>query len=113
MKYFSLYKTTFQIVFLAFTSLIIQAQTLEWDYGRNDYEIPFEEVDRHFIIHVPESYTGDEQIPIVFMFHGTSAQGHKFWLDSKWKELAEVENFIAVFPSSWKYPILPEETIKD
>lgn len=85
-------------------------QTLNWDFGRNDYEIPLENVDRHFIIHVPQTYTGNEPVPIVFMFHGTNAQGHSFWLDSKWKELAEVENFIAIFPSSWKYVITDEGT---
>ena len=60
----------------------IFCQSLDWDYGRNDYEIPLENVDRHFIVHVPQSYTGNEAVPIVFMFHGTSAQGHGFWVDS-------------------------------
>ena len=89
------------------------SQSLEWDYGRNDYEFPLEDVPRHFIVHIPASYTGEVAVPVVFMFHGTNAQGHSFWLDSKWKELAEVENFIAVFPSSWKYLITSDNKVKE
>ena len=38
--------------------------------------------------------------PVVFMLHGTSGDGLKFYNISGWKELGEDENFITVFPSS-------------
>lgn len=88
----------------------ISAQPLDWDYGRNDFEIPFENVDRHFIVHVPMSYNGDEPVPVVFIFHGTNGQGHTMWLNSKWQELCEAENFITVYPSSWKYVLSADGT---
>lgn len=38
--------------------------------------------------------------PLVFMLHGTSGDGEKFYNISGWKELGVRENFITVFPSS-------------
>ncbi|MFZ1255451.1 MAG: hypothetical protein WAR77_03820, partial [Saprospiraceae bacterium] len=38
--------------------------------------------------------------PVVFMLHGTSGDGEKFYNISGWKELGQAENFITVFPSS-------------
>jgi polyhydroxybutyrate depolymerase len=37
------------------------------------------------------------------MFHGSGGNGERFWKISQWKEKAEAENFIAVFPSSFHY----------
>ncbi|MGB3227756.1 MAG: T9SS type A sorting domain-containing protein [Saprospiraceae bacterium] len=38
--------------------------------------------------------------PVVFMLHGTSGDGEKYYHISGWKELGQTENFITVFPSS-------------
>lgn len=81
----------------------LSAQILEWQQGRNDYFISFEEVNRHFIVHVPQTYNEMDSVPIVFVFHGTTGDGERFWKISKWKELGEEEGFISVFPSSWHY----------
>jgi polyhydroxybutyrate depolymerase len=58
---------------------------------------------REYYVHVPLIYDGKTAVPVVFMFHGTSGDGEKFYNISGWKEKAERENFIAVFPSSWHY----------
>jgi polyhydroxybutyrate depolymerase len=65
-------------------------------------------VEREYFIHVPASYDGSTTVPLVFMLHGTSGDGETFYNAHGWKELAEKENFIAVFPSSMKYKIIDE-----
>lgn len=58
---------------------------------------------REYYVHVPLKYDGKTAVPLLFMFHGTSGDGEKFYNISGWKEKAEVENFISVYPSSWRY----------
>lgn len=55
---------------------------------------------REFIVYVPEGAAGATPVPVVFMFHGTSGDGEKFYNISYWKEKADIEGFIAVFPSA-------------
>ena len=62
-------------------------------------------ISREYYVHVPSSYTGNLPVPMVFMLHGTSGDGEKFYDSKGWKEVAEEENFIAVFPSSMRYKI--------
>lgn len=74
--------------------------------GRTDYSMPWEGVDRHFIVYLPQKYDKSRSTPVVFMFHGTTGNGDKMYRISKWKEMADREGFIAVFPSSWRYYIV-------
>jgi len=61
-----------------------------------------EGADRHFIVYQPTQVAG-KKVPVVFMFHGTSGNGEKFYRISGWKEEADREGFIAVFPSALRY----------
>ena len=70
--------------------------------GKWDCSINVEGVDRHFIVYQP-SQVSDNKFPVVFMFHGTSGNGEKFYNISGWKEKADREGFIAVFPSALRY----------
>ncbi len=100
----------FQIIlalsFAIFTQTL-QSQTLKsaqkWEIGRNDFRIEVENVNRHFIVSIPQNYTGKEAFPVVFMFHGTSGTGEKFYNISGWKEKGEQEGIITVFPTALKY----------
>ncbi len=58
---------------------------------------------RESIIVLPSTPPPSGGYPVVFMLHGTSGDGLKFYNISGWKELGEEENFITVFPSalSW------------
>lgn len=58
---------------------------------------------RESIIVLPSTAPPSGGYPVVFMLHGTSGDGLKFYNISGWKELGEEENFITVFPSalSW------------
>ncbi len=60
------------------------------------------EVERHFIVYVPESYAPEIAAPVVFMFHGTSGTGEKFYRISGWRQKADAVGCIAVFPTARK-----------
>ena len=84
----------------------VSSDALEWQTGKNEYNMEIDGAVRNFLIHVPASYTGDTKVPIVFMLHGTSGDGQKFYNISRWVEKSEEENFIAVFPTALKYDLL-------
>ncbi len=56
--------------------------------------------EREFIVYVPAQVRDMDRAPVVFMFHGTGGDGEKFYAISQWREKADAENFIAVFPSA-------------
>ena len=78
---------------------------LEWEIGKNEYNIEIDDTTRNFLIHVPESYSGDAPVPIVMMLHGSTGTGTKFYNISRWVEKSEEEGFIAVFPTALAYPL--------
>ncbi|MEP7196078.1 MAG: T9SS type A sorting domain-containing protein [Saprospiraceae bacterium] len=81
------------LLFLVFISQII-SQT------RYDVKFVLEGKQRESIIVRPSTPPPIGGYPVVFMLHGTSGDGEKFYNISGWKELGEQENFITVFPSS-------------
>lgn len=88
------------------SNLPLNTPDLEWDYGRNDYQKTIDDTLRDFIIHVPETYDSMASVPLLFMLHGSSGTGEKFYNISKWVEKSNEENFIAVFPTALKYPLI-------
>lgn len=78
---------------------------LAWDYGKNEYNIEIDGVERNFLIHVPEKYTGETEVPMVMMLHGSSGTGTRFYNISRWVEKADEEGFIAVFPTALAYKL--------
>jgi len=58
---------------------------------------------REFIVYVPEKAKGSTKVPVVFIVHGTSQDGEHFYSESKWKEKADVEGMITVFPTALSY----------
>jgi polyhydroxybutyrate depolymerase len=84
----------------------VSSDALEWQTGKNEYNMEIEGDTRNFLIHVPEGYTGDVAVPMVFMLHGSGGDGQKFYNISRWVEKSETESFIAVFPTAQKYELL-------
>ncbi len=70
---------------------------------RIDLKFKFDGFDRECIIVIPGTPPPVNGYPVVFMLHGTSGDGEKFYNISGWKELGEQENFITVFPSSLEW----------
>lgn len=61
-------------------------------------------VDREFIVYQPWRAQAAQrvtaQVPAVFVLHGTSGDGERFYNISGWREKADAEGFVAVFPSA-------------
>jgi polyhydroxybutyrate depolymerase len=74
-------------------------------FGRNEVIMPIDGKDRQVVYHIPETYSPKEKRPLVIMLHGSSGTGQRFYNISGWKEIAEEENFIAIFPTALEYPI--------
>ena len=67
---------------------------------RFDWKMTVDNELRDVIVVQPSHPAPSGGYPVVFMLHGTSGDGEKFYNISGWKELGEEENFITVFPSS-------------
>jgi polyhydroxybutyrate depolymerase len=72
-------------------------------HGRLVRHLNVDGVVRDVVLHVPASVDGSRDVPVVFMFHGTSGSGEKFYGISGWVEKADAEGFIAAFPSALAY----------
>ena len=71
--------------------------------GKYVHTVDLEGSKREYIVYVPEKARGTTRVPVVFMFHGTSGDGEKFYAISHWKETADAQGFVAVFPSALTY----------
>ncbi|MBL0082497.1 MAG: T9SS type A sorting domain-containing protein [Saprospiraceae bacterium] len=69
--------------------------------------------EREYYVHIPSSYDGNKEVPLVFMLHGTSGDGETFYNAHGWTELSDQEGFLAVFPSSGKYKIIDDGVNKN
>ena len=80
----------------------------DYTVGKNRYTSELHGDKREYYVHVPATYDSTQPVPVVFMLHGTSGDGEKFYNISGWKELGERENIITVYPSSWRYCIIDD-----
>lgn len=70
--------------------------------GRQDHALTVDGIERQTIVYVGTPAAAIDA-PVVFVFHGTSQDGEKFFSDSRWREKADAEGFIAVFPTALTY----------
>ncbi len=68
--------------------------------GKNKFTLTVDGHQRQYFVHVPFNYDGKSPFPVVFMLHGTTGNGEIFYNISGWKELAETDSILTVFPSS-------------
>jgi len=69
---------------------------------------------REYIIHVPAGYDANSPMPVVFFLHGASGSGEGSYISSGWKELADDESILTVFPTAWTYCYLePTGTVNN
>lgn len=62
---------------------------------------------RRYVVYVPASVAASpDPAPVVFMFHGSSGTGEQFFRTSGWREVADWNRFIAVFPTGMEYLVL-------
>ena len=84
---------------------IEETSGIEWELGKNEYNIEIDGVERNFVIHVPQNYSEEIKVPIVMMLHGSTGDGAQFHRISRWPEKSEEEGFIAIFPTALAYKI--------
>lgn len=53
---------------------------------------------RTWWVYLPSNYDTSGNWPAVLVFHGGGGRGRRIMADGRWRELAEAEGFIAVFP---------------
>ncbi len=82
---------------------------LEWHIGKNNYTVPVGDTLREFIVYVPGNYAPDQPAPLVFMLHGSSGTGEKFYRISGWTAVADRVGCVVVFPTALDYPIVSKQ----
>lgn len=86
-----------------------EPQNNDFTLGKNRFTTILDGDVREYYVHVPKAYDKTKPLPVVFMLHGTSGDGEKFYNISGWKELGETEGILTVFPSSWRYCIIDKD----
>jgi polyhydroxybutyrate depolymerase len=89
------------------------AVPLRFVTGRNDYVTNVDDTNREFIVYVPGGYDPSRPTPVVIMFHGSNQSGDVMYENTNWAARAEQENFIVVFPTSWKYFLTSTNRVED
>jgi len=77
--------------------------------GRHDHTISVSGAAREFIVYVPESAKGASNAPVVVVIHGTTGDGLRFYNMSGWREKADQEGFLVVFPTALTYCFYEDE----
>lgn len=93
--------------------ILIMSAANSFVKGKNRFLIQVDGDTREYFVHVPTNYDGTTNLPVVFMLHGTSGNGEKFYNESGWVEVGNDENIITVFPSSWRYCIITDGVQKN
>jgi len=81
--------------------------------GKKTFTLMIEGALREFVIYRPANLPVNRSTPVVFAFHGTGGSGQGFYEDSGWREKADGEGFVAVFPSALRYHIFEETLVQN
>lgn len=97
----------FAIAAIAAAALAVPsvAGAAPYHVGVNPRAVELDGTDREYLVYVPERRAAD-RVPVVFMFHGSSGTGQQFLNSSGWREQADREGFVAVFPTGLRYLVL-------
>jgi len=56
---------------------------------------------REYLVHVPESYDGKRNVPLLFMFHGSGGSSDETYRATGWNIKSDEKGFIAAFPNGF------------
>ena len=90
------------ILFFTSCSLEFSGEKESWDKdtinNENAISISHDGLNREYVLHVPDSYSGDDSVPLVFSLHGGSgtATGQRYF--SEMDQVADSAGFIVVYP---------------
>lgn len=79
--------------------------------GKQVYHLEEDGVQREFIVYRPENLPIDQDVPVVFMYHGSGQGGELFYEESHWTDEADANGFMVVFPTGLKYHIYSDEKV--
>ncbi len=72
--------------------------------GVNCRTVALDGIARRYLVYIPRDLS--RPAPVVFMFHGSSGDGEQFLRTSGWREQADREGLLAVFPTGLRYRVL-------
>ena len=90
------------ILFFTSCSLEFSDEKESWDKGtinnENAISISHDGLNREYVLHVPDLYSGDDSVPLVFSLHGGSgtATGQRYL--SEMDQVADSAGFIVAYP---------------
>ena len=58
----------------------------------------FDGIEREYIVYIPLSYDGSNNVPVMFNFHGGSGYANDFIYTNDMRPIADTAGFIAVYP---------------
>lgn len=79
--------------------------------GKQTYHLEVDGNQREFVVYRPASLEADAKVPVVFAFHGSGGSGQKFYDQTNWKEQADVNGFMVVYPTGLKYHVFDDEKV--
>jgi polyhydroxybutyrate depolymerase len=68
--------------------------------GPGDYDLTFvsDQLNRHYVLHVPPAYDGSKSLPAVFILHGGGGSGKGMVGMTDMNVLADQDGFLVVYP---------------
>lgn len=76
---------------LCFSTLAFAQQTINGS-------LTHDELQREYILYVPDAYTGEESVPLLFNFHGYTSNAFEQMFYGNFRPIADVEGFLIVHP---------------
>ncbi|MGB2962486.1 MAG: hypothetical protein WBB69_00685 [Anaerolineales bacterium] len=75
--------------------------------GTYQKTISWNGLDRTYLVHIPECIQDNRPLPVVLMFHGGGGTAKGVSRDAGWKEKADQECFMVIFPDG--VPLDPQK----
>lgn len=69
------------------------------------FSLTVDKLEREFIVYRPDNLMPNQVVPVVFMYHGGSGTGDKFYKLSGWRQVADKYGLMVVFPTGVKYHV--------
>lgn len=74
-------------------------ENLEFCYlNANSEVLLHNDIDREYILYIPDSYDGSTSVPLMLNFHGFGGSASNFMANADMHPIAESNNFILVYP---------------
>jgi len=84
--------------FLILCLLVAIVTTIATAQESDSLILNHDDTERYYFLTVPESYSADEPLPLLLVFHGYTSSASNIRRYSGFDALAEQENFIVVYP---------------